>query len=298
MEQNEAFEQIGTVIVTGATGGIGLATAIGVAAAGGRVVLHGRSGGRCDSAVEQVRAAVPESQPETVVADLASLEAVRALGAEVVVRFPRIDALVNNAGAFTMRRKETRDGLEMQFGVNHVAHFLLALTLLPALHASPRGRVVCVSSGTHRSGRIHWNDLQQRRLYNGVAAYGQSKLANVLLAYELQRRVSAASHVISVALEPGLVNTDMGGKATGPLARLVWSRRRHHGVSPEEGAATSVYLATAKAGTVDGGTYWAKSRQATSSKASYDEEAASRLWEWTEEICGIRLEDVLRRMRG
>lgn len=274
------------VVVTGATSGIGLATAIGVASRGCRVVVHGRSTERCEAAAATVRSAVRGALVETISGDLASLDAVRLLAGELLARHPAVDVLVNNAGVFTSRRQESVDGLEMQFAVNHVAHFLLTLLLLPALRASGGGRVVTVSSGSHRMGRIHWRDLQLSRFYSGLAAYGQSKLANVLFAYELERRL-AGDRVSSYVLEPGLVDTAMGEKGTGPLVRLVWSRRRRHGVSPEEGAATSVFLATDPSVAGRGGAYWAACSECESSPASRREGDAVRLWEVTRELAGI-----------
>ncbi len=232
-------------------------------------------------------------EPEIAVCDFASLSGVRKLAREITRRFKSLDALINNAGLFTFRRRETADRFEMQFGVNHLASFVLTQGLLPLLAKSPNARVIAVSSGSHRFGRIHWNDLQLSRFYSGVAAYGQSKLANVLFAYELQRRLPADSRIDSFALEPGLVNTEMGEKGTRGLISFGWSRRKRHGVTPEEGAATSVKLAADTQVAGQGGSYWAACRRAQSSPRSLSESDGARLWRVSAELCGLPDDAVL-----
>lgn len=285
--------------MTGATSGIGLATATALMAAGWRVIIHGRSEEKCRAAIAAARAAavrtagVQETEPDIAVCDLGSLTEVRDLAGDIAQRFDSLDVLINNAGVFTARRRETADGFEMQFGVNHLAPFVLTQLLLPLLAKSPSGRVIAVSSGSHRSGRIHWKNLQLSGLYSGLAAYGQSKLANVLFAFELQRRLSANSRIESYALEPGLVNTEMGEKGTPGLISFVWSRRKRHGVTPEEGGATSVKLATDPEVAGEGGSYWAACRQCQSSRRSLSESDAARLWRVSAELCGMPDNPVL-----
>ena len=277
-----------TALVTGATSGIGLATATALVAAGWRVIIHGRSEEKCRAAIAAVRAvAVQGPEPDIAVCDLGSLTDVRDLADDLGRRFHSLDALINNAGVFTAGRRETSDGFEMQFGVNHLAPFVLTQLLLPLLANSRSGRVIAVSSGSHRSGRIHWKNLQLSRLYSGFTAYSQSKLANVLFAFELQRRLPADSRIDSYALEPGVVNTEMGEKGTPWLISFVWSRRKLHGVTPEEGGATSVKLATDPEVAGQGGSYWFERRRCQPSQRSLSESDAARLWRVSAELCGM-----------
>ncbi len=264
------------------------------------MIIHGRSEEKCRAATAAVRSAVSGSRSIVAIAkleiaacDLASLSEVRDLAEEIRRRFDSLDALINNAGMFTFRRRETDDGFEMQFGVNHLAPFVLTQGLLPLLAKSPNARVIAVSSGSHRFGRIHWNDLQLSRFYSGVAAYRQSKLANVLFAYELQRRLPANAGIDSYALEPGLVNTEIGEKGTRGLIGFAWSRRKQHGVTPEEGAAMSVKLATEPEVAGQGGSYWAACRRAQSSPRSLSESDGARLWRVSAELCGLPDDAVL-----
>jgi len=278
--------------VTGATSGIGLATATALSGAGWRVIIHGRSEEKCRAASASLGTASGRSA-EIAVCDLANLADVRELGREISRRFDSLDALINNAGVFIPRRRETADGFEMQFGVNHLAPFVLTQSLLPLLANSPGGRVIAVSSGSHRSARIHWHNLQLKRFYSGLAAYGQSKLANILFAYELQRRLPASAGIDSYALEPGLVNTEMGEKGPRGLTSFVWSRRKWHGVTPEEGAATSVKLATEPDLSGQGGTYWAAGRRVDPSPRGLVQSDAARLWSISSELCGLPVTPVL-----
>lgn len=261
------------------------------------MIIHGRSEGKCRAAAAEVRAATLGSpgpaEPEIAACDLASLAGVRGLAADIEQRFDSLDGLINNAGVFTARRRETVDGFEMQLGVNHLAPFVLTQLLLPLLAKSPNGRVITVSSGSHRSGRIHWSNLQLSRFYFGLTAYGQSKLANVLFAYELQRRLPAGSGIDSYALEPGLVDTELGEKGPRGLTSFVWSKRKRHGVTPEAGAATSVKLAIDPEVAGQGGSYWMGGRRVESSQRSLGKSDAARLWSVSAELCGLPDDAIL-----
>ncbi len=216
-----------TVVITGANSGIGLEAAKVLAAHGARVVLAGRDRGRTVRAAEEVTAAAAGEQAETAELDLASLESVRAAAADIRGRFPRLDLLINNAGIMFTPHGLTKDGFELQFGTNHLGHFALTGLLLPALLEVPGSRVVTVSSNGHRGGRINFDDLMRTRHYSRYTAYGQSKLANLMFTYELQRRLSAAgAQTIATAAHPGTARTQLT-RHMSPLASASMGDRFH-----------------------------------------------------------------------
>jgi len=193
--------------------------------------------------------------------------------------------LVNNAGAFFLRRQESADGVEMTFALNHLNYFLLTYLLLDRLKASAPARIVNVASDSHRGALINFNDLQGKRGYNGFQAYGQSKLANVLFTYELARRLEGAQ-VTANALHPGFVATNIG-KNNGLLARLVMPIAQLNAIRPEEGARTGVYLASSPDVEGVSGTYFTREKPVQSDPASYDLQAARQLWEISAEMTGL-----------
>lgn len=268
-----------TVVVTGATGGIGGATARGVAERGATTVLVARDPESGEALRAGIARATGNPRVHLFVADLSSLAAVRAVAGDIAADHPRIDVLVNNAATYTRRRKVSADGIELQWAVNHLAPFLLTRSLLGPL-AAGGARVVTVSSGAHRGARLRWDDLQMERRYFGWAAYSATKLANLLFTRELARRM-AGSGVTANALHPGVVATEllMGGF---PPIRLLRRFLR----TPEEGARTPVFLATSP--TVEGitGKYWIDCEEAQPSAAALDDEAAARLWLWSERMTG------------
>ena len=268
------------VLITGATGGIGEVTARALAAHGATVVGVGRSPARCAAAAERIRAA-SHAQVEYLVADLSAQDQVRRVTAEFRRKYDRLDVLVNNAGALYNRRQESADGLELTWALNHLGYFLLTQLLLDRLQAGAPARIVNVSSGAHLGGTLRFEDLEFKRGYNGWAAYAQSKLANVLFTYELARRL-AGSGVTANALHPGFVATRFA-RNNGPLFNLAMGLAQRLGArTPEQGAATTIYLAASPE--VEGvtGQYFADGRVAPSSPASRDEAAARRLWEVSE----------------
>jgi NAD(P)-dependent dehydrogenase (short-subunit alcohol dehydrogenase family) len=198
-----------TVVITGANSGIGLEAARVLAKRGALVVLAGRDPGRTAAAAEQVRAA-PGAQAETAELDLASLESVRKAADDITARFGRLDLLINNAGVMFPPYTLTKDGFELQFGTNHLGHFALTGLLLPIMLTVPGSRVVTVSSNGHRTGRMNFHDLNSSRHYQRHLAYGQSKLANLLFTYELQRRLTVAgAQTMATAAHPGTARTDL-----------------------------------------------------------------------------------------
>jgi NAD(P)-dependent dehydrogenase (short-subunit alcohol dehydrogenase family) len=270
-----------TVLVTGGTGGIGLATAAGLAALGARVGIVGRDRARSEAAAAQLRAS--GADVDVFVADVSSQDEVRRLANEVLAAYPRLDVLVNNVGGYWATRHTTVDGLEHTFAVNHLAPFLLTNLLLDRLRASAPARVVTVSSGAQAMGRIDFDDLQGERDYSGQRAYNQSKLANVMFTYELARRL-AESGVTANALHPGVVRTNFGREDSKGWMRLMLPVIRPFMKSPQHGAATSIHLASSAE--VEGvtGRYFANSKPRASSKASQDTAAAARLWDVSAEL--------------
>jgi NAD(P)-dependent dehydrogenase (short-subunit alcohol dehydrogenase family) len=265
-----------TVLVTGGTGGIGGATATGLAALGARVGVVGRDRGRAEAAAGRIRAA--GGRADAFAADLSAQREVRRLADEVLAAYPRLDVLVNNVGGYWAHRHTTEDGLERTFAVNHLAPFLLTNLLLDRLRGSAPARVVTVSSGAQAMGRIDFDDLQGERGYRGQRAYNQSKLANVMFTYELARRLEGTG-VTATVLHPGVVRTAFGREDSGRWMGLMLPVVRPFMKSPEEGARTSVHLASSPAVEGVSGQYFVNERPARSSRASYDETAAARLWD-------------------
>jgi retinol dehydrogenase 14 len=210
---------------------------------------------------------------------------VRRLASEVLDRLPRLDVLVNNVGGFWNTRHLTADGLEHTFALNHLAPFLLTSLLLDRLRQSAPSRVVTVSSGAQAMGRIDFTDLQGERAYSGQRAYNQSKLANVLFTYELARRLRG-SGVTANVLHPGVVQTAFGAEDPGRVQRLLVPLVRPFMKDPEQGAATSVHLASAPELEDVTGQYFANSKPKRSSARSYDEAVAARLWDVSCELTG------------
>jgi NAD(P)-dependent dehydrogenase (short-subunit alcohol dehydrogenase family) len=274
-----------TVLVTGGTGGIGRATALGLAAMGAHVAIVGRDRERTEAAAREIREAGGGSGDQFV-ADMSSQAEVRQLAADVLQRLPRIDVLVNNVGGYWDTRHVTADGLERTFALNHLAPFLLTHLLLERPQQSAPARVVTVSSGAHTMGRIDFDDLGGERSYSGMRAYSQSKLANLMFTYELARRLGAGA-VTANALHPGMVRTGFGAEDAGTLQRLFTPLMRPFMKSPVQGASTSIHLASSPE--VEGvtGCYFAGSKRKRSSKRSYDEVTAARLWQVSADLVGI-----------
>ncbi|GAA2489221.1 SDR family oxidoreductase [Terrabacter carboxydivorans] len=276
-----------TVLVTGGTGGIGLATATRLAGLGARVGIVGRDASRAESAATSIRTV--GGRVDVFVADLSAQREVHSLAERVLTAYPRLDVLVNNVGGYWATRHVTADGLERTFAVNHLAPFLLTHLLLDRLRASAPARVVTVSSGAQAMGRIDLDDLQGTRDYSGQRAYSQSKLANVMSTYELARRLAAVdgAAVTANALHPGVVRTAFGQEDSGPWMRRLLPVVRPLMKSPERGADTSVRLASSPELEGVSGRYFVNGRASRSSRASYDTEVAARLWCASAELVGI-----------
>jgi NAD(P)-dependent dehydrogenase (short-subunit alcohol dehydrogenase family) len=276
-------------LVTGSTSGIGTVTALALARRRATVGVVGRNADRTFAVAQRLQ---QESGNPAVIpfsADLSVQAEVRRLAAEVEARFPRLDVLVNNAGAMFLARQESRDEIEMTLALNHLAYFLLTNLLLERLRAAPAARVISVASDAHRwSWGIDFDDLQGRHRYGGFRAYAQSKLANVLFSAELARRL-AGTTVTANALHPGFVATGFfsGTGMNRPLGRLMQLSARLFAIGPEDGAAMSIYLATAAAAGGSTGQYFENRKPVPPSRAARDEAAARRLWKVSAELTGL-----------
>jgi retinol dehydrogenase 14 len=271
-----------TVLITGATSGIGRATALGLAAMGAHVTIIGRDRRRADDAAREIRTA-GGAQADVFVADLSSQSEVRRLAEEVLDRYTYIDVLINNAGGYWKTRHVTADGLELTFALNHLAPFLLTNLLIDRLKQSAPARVITVSSNAQAQGRIDFDDLQGEKSYSGARAYSQSKLANVLFTYELARRLQGTplpdqAMVTANALHPGVVSTSFGTEDPATVQRVFIPFLRAFMKTPAQGAATSIHVASAPSLEQVTGRYFANSKLKRSSKPSYDEAAAAQLW--------------------
>ncbi|MEW5743713.1 MAG: oxidoreductase [Myxococcota bacterium] len=290
------------MVVTGANSGLGLASTKALAAKGALVVMGCRDAARAEEAASSVKQAVPDAKLDVRALDLAALDSVARFAAEVTSAYGRIDVLMNNAGVMALPRTLTKDGFEAQLGTNHLGHFALTLRLLPTLEAAARPRVVTVASTAHRWGRIDFDDLMGERRYAPWAAYGQSKLANLLFAYELERRLRAlGKKTLSVAAHPGYAATNLQGvgpRLTGAHfnAWLMNAGNALLAMAPDQGALPQLYAATSP--DARGGGYYGPDglfelrgwpKEVDSNAASKDEAAARRLWEVSERLTGVGL---------
>jgi retinol dehydrogenase-14 len=264
------------VLVTGSTDGIGKATALGLARAGHRVIVHGRNRPRVDAALGHLRAEVPDADLDGISFDLGTSAGVRKGAAALLERLSSLDVLVNNAGIFANERALNSENVETTFAVNHLGHFLLTALLTPALLAAGGGaRVVNVSSVAHTRGRIHLADLSLEKSWSGYAAYAQSKLAQVMHAITLAERHSADKLAV-YSLHPGVIQTKLLRQGFGPVA----------GGSVDAGAKTSIALAN---GTLGGptGTYFLEGQPTQPSAASLEADVRGQLWTKSAELAGL-----------
>ena len=282
-----------TALVTGANSGLGLHTTIALARRGARVLMACRDAGRAETAVRRVRREAPGASIELVTLDLASLASVEAAAADVAGRTSALDVLVDNAGVMAPPRTTTTDGFELQLGTNHLGHFALTGRLLPLLLAAPAPRVVVVSSGAHRMGRIAFDDLQSERSYSRWGAYGQSKLANLLFVRELDRR-AAATPLLAVAAHPGYAATHLqSGQGSPLLEALMKVGNVLVAQSDAAGAWPSLYAATMP--DVRRGDYWGPAlaelrgtpKRVGRARTAEDDAVARRLWVESERLTGV-----------
>lgn len=274
-------------LVTGGNSGIGLETCVALAERGADLFVVSRDRGRGEAAVAEIRRRGASDSVTLLVADLSSQKSVRELAADMAARRPRLDVLLNNAGAIVGERTLTEDGIETTFAVNHLAYFMLSILLLEPLRAAAPSRVVNVASEAHRSGKIDFDNLQGERSYGNWAAYAQSKLANIMFTHELSKRIHDDG-VTANCLHPGVVATNFGKTGT-PLVRCAMRLFRPFFTGAEQGAETSIHLASSPEVSGVTGKYFIKKREARSSPASYDESVAARLWSVSESMTGLSL---------
>jgi NAD(P)-dependent dehydrogenase (short-subunit alcohol dehydrogenase family) len=266
-----------TVLITGATNGIGKAAALEIAKQGATIVIVGRDKTKTENVANELRTASGNKNIEFMLADLSSQKDIHKLATEFKSKHSRLDVLVNNAGGFFDKRKTTVDGLEYTFAFNHLAYFLLTNLLLDLLKASSPSRIVNVSSAAQGMGKLNFDDLQSEKKYQGFPVYAMTKLANVMFTYELAKRLTGTGVTVN-ALHPGVVNTGFGDGTGGLFGVLFSVVKRFQGITPEQGADTLIYLATSPE--VEGvtGQYFDKRKARQTSPVSYDDAANKRLW--------------------
>ncbi len=293
------MEDAKVAVVTGATAGIGLAVALALANRGYALAGVGRSAQRCEQAGIRIREVCPGADVRFFVADLGSQRQVRELAAQLHGQYSAVDALVLCAGTVSSHFMTTEDGVELQFAVNHLSGFLLTHELLPLLRRA-QGRVIAVSSNSHRHTRLSFPDVQQRpgclgeqgaqhptsRRYSLLGAYKRTKLCNVLFAAELNRRLGGA--VRAFAADPGLVRTDIGLKGTDGLERLVWRLRMGSGVDPSMPGEAIAWLAADEQPLRSGALYWYDKKPVKPSSYALREDPAALLWQASERLCAVR----------
>lgn len=292
-----------TVLVTGGTGGIGRATALGLAALGARVGITGRDARRTASAAAAIASEAAAASAgaaghtasaatggtasvDSFPADMSSQAEVRRLATAVLEAYPRLDVLVNNVGGFWATRHATADGLEHTYAVNVLAPFLLTDLLLDRLKASAPARIVTVSSGAQRMGRIAFDDLQGERDYSGQTAYNQSKLADILFTFELARRLKGTG-VTANTLHPGLVRTSFAAEDSSTAWKVMIPLLKPFMKSPARGAETSIYLASSPEVEGVSGVYFSGRKPAAVNPIANDPSAAARLWKANSDLVGL-----------
>jgi retinol dehydrogenase-12 len=273
-------------LVTGATSGLGLATARALAGRGAHVLLVARNEQKCSRVRRELIEASGNDSIECFLANLSQKAEIEKLSLQVHKATKVLDVLINNAGAVFMRRRLNADGIERTLALNHLAYFHLTLRLLDLLGNADQGRIINVSSAMHATAVLDFDNLQLESRYGGLKAYRQSKLANLLFTYELARRLRNTTVTVN-ALHPGFVATNIGANNSS-LFRFAKPFLRLVAKSPQEGAETGIYLATSPEVTGISGGYFIDCKQAQSSPASYDEETARRLWDRSLQLTGLK----------
>ncbi len=276
-----------TCIITGANSGIGRATALELAARKARIVLVCRNREMGALVMKEIISSTRNQQVSLEVCDLSSQSQIKELAERIESKHESIDVLINNAGAIFSEYELTNEGIERTWAVNHLAYFSFTNLLLPKLKAADSARIVCVASGAHKSAKLNLDDPGLKKNFNGMMAYAHSKLANVMFTYELARQLEASSITANV-LHPGGVATPIGLKAKSRFYRWFWNAYiKTLAITPEQGAATSVHLASSEEVAGITGKYWEKCKQVNSSKVSYDQDLQNKLWQLSLQQCGL-----------
>jgi retinol dehydrogenase-12 len=279
-----------TCVITGANSGLGYWTTMALAEKGARIFMLCRSAEKGEKARLEIISKTGNEKISLILVELSSLSSIHKAVQTINELTNRVDVLINNAALVASERKLTEDGIEMQFAVNHIAPFYLTHLLLPLLMNAPEGRIVNISSTTHRRGKIYFEDVSLSDKYHILRAYGQSKLANVFFSYELNRKLIAQNmNNLSVyCVDPGHNDTQIGLKKTKGLHALVWWIRSKMGSSPEKGATCQIYVSAEDQVKNMSGKYWINSKPVSSSKYSHNEQDAQKLWLLSLELCGIK----------
>ncbi len=272
-----------TIVITGATSGIGEVAAIHLAQQGARIVFTARDKARADVTMAKLRAANAAAAHAVHMGDLSLLADMKRLAGEIGQE-PRIDVLINNAGALFYARRETRDGLERTFALNHMSYFVITNLLLPKLKRD--ARIVSTSSGAHRRAKLDFSDLQSCRGYSGLPVYSKSKLCNILFTRELARRL-AGTGITANCLHPGFVATRFGDQSGGIGSLLVRAAKPIAGISPEEGARTILYLASSPEVANVNGEYFYECKVAGPTAEARNDADAKKLWDVSAQLAGL-----------
>lgn len=275
-----------TVVITGGTSGIGEVAALELAQMGARIVLVGRDKPRAQTTLARLRERGPGLAHTVHYADLTRLAEMKRVAAQIAGAEPRIDVLINNAGAMFAARRVTEDGLERTFALNHMAYFVVTAGLRERLTASAGARIVNTASDAHRGAMLDFDNLQSEKGFGALQAYGRSKLCNILFTRELARRLHGTG-VTANCLHPGFVATRFGDQSGGLISHMVWLAK-YFAIPPTEGAKTVVYLASSPEADGVSGKYFYKCRATTPSPAAEDDQAASALWERSVALAGVK----------
>lgn len=274
------------ILITGANSGMGKETAMALAKQNNHVVMMCRNKEKGELALEEIKKESGNPDVDLLICDLADLASVRQFASAFMEKYDRLDVLINNAGVINMKRFETKDGFEQQFGVNHLAPFLLTQLLLPLLEKSAPSRIVVVSSAAYKFGHIQFDDLQSTQKYRTFKVYGQSKLANILMTYELARRLKGTGVTVN-AVHPGAVSTNLGiDRSSGFGKSIVWLLKPFFQTA-KEGAKTAIYLATSPEVSQVSGKYFVNLKEEKTTGESVDLQLAKKLWVVSEKLTGL-----------